>query len=105
MELIDFPCQYGTYKMTISSFEELPKIELMYSSNDSEDCIHQAHMLAENSYRKHSEYSLNMGMIPLKAKWIVYNQLSYELEIFYACRKNKEEQSVGYSAEFQENMK
>ena len=83
---------YGTYKLTVSAFNE-PLIELLYSSENSEECVNFAHFSAEECYRKHSDYSLYMGMIPLKAKWVVYNTVSTELEIFYACRSDKHERN------------
>ena len=93
--LIQFPKKnsnslYGAYKLTLNSFDSKPKVELLYSSDDGEDCVTQAHFLAEQYYREHSDYSLNIGIIPLRAKWIVYNLMSYEVDIFYACRRERD---------------
>ena len=79
--------KYGAYKLTLSAFNNTPIIKLLYSSDNSDECITQAHLLAESFYRKQSNYSLFVGILPLKTKWVVYNLMSYELEIFYACRK------------------
>ena len=80
--------EYGAYRVTISPYCT-PKVELLYSSDDSEECLQAAHNAAHDMYCQHG-YSLNMGIIPLKTKWIVYNTLSSELDVFYACRGNKE---------------
>lgn len=82
--------EFGTYKLILSSFDD-PTVELLYTSKNSEDCVTQAHILAEQSYRKHSEYSPNMGLLPLRAKWVVFNLMSYDVEIYYACRRTGNE--------------
>lgn len=79
---------YGTYRLTLTPFNGTPQVELLYSSENSEECIQQAHFMADEYYKKHSSYSPNMGIIPLKTKFIVFNLVSFSLDIFYASRRN-----------------
>lgn len=79
--------KFGVYKLILSIYNESVKPELLYASDDSKDCAEQAYQAAHAFYGKHSEYSVNWGIIPVPPRWIVYNQLGPEIVIFYTCRR------------------
>lgn len=86
---------YDVYHLTITPFKSPTSPKLLYSSESSKDCSEQAYHAAYAFYKKQS-YSINWGILPLGNKWIVWNLLGQELEIFYSCRRSETDEGTGH---------
>ena len=80
--------EYQAYHLTISSYSDSIKSELIHSSANKDDCTAVAYQKACDFIQDHIGHSCNWGIIPLPPKWVVYNLYNQDIEIFYACRKD-----------------
>lgn len=55
----------------------------IFTSMDGDECVRIAHEAAQEFFIQQN--SINWSIITMKAAWMVYNFMSGEVYVFYAC--------------------
>lgn len=76
---------YGAYKFHLYPRSNRPPQppKLISQSASGDDCVMAACNAAQEFYSQQN--SVNWSIITLKASWLVYNFMSGEVYVFYAC--------------------
>lgn len=73
------------YRLTINNISSRDTLPVLISEhNSSDEAVRAANKAAEDYWEKKRGSSLDWGIIPGRAKWIVWNCQGYELTVFYA---------------------
>lgn len=76
---------YATYKFHLRprSYNPPKPLDEIFTSMDGDECVKAAYEAAQEFFVQQN--SINWSVITMKAAWLVYNFMSGEVYVFYAC--------------------